>query len=112
MHFPAGSKERWHEIGDLFAPKEFWKETLGDSPGLRSLTIEGTRPGSKCTRLFIKVEPSVKVEHGVYVNSNEHYQLNEDEGVSHLLDILKSEWEDAQAYANTVAERLLSHKAR
>jgi hypothetical protein len=44
IHFPAGSAEKLHQMGDTLAPKEFWGPLLMDGQkrigGLRSLIME------------------------------------------------------------------------
>ena len=109
MHFRiADGKDRWHEIGNLLASKQYWKPLLGDHPGLRSLVIEGVRPGAGSKKLVVKVEPSVKVTHGLYVSTNEQYEAPQDDGLVGLLGVLKSEWEHAQLYAQKIADQVLA----
>ena len=70
------------------------------------MIMEGTREGSDAKYVQVKVEPSTKVD-GVYVLTNEHYELQEGESSGRLMDILGSSWEDAQAFALEMAEHLL-----
>lgn len=116
MHFKVDSEARWHELGDQLAPKEPWKEVLlgprtDGIPGLRSLTMEGNREGSEAKYLRVKVEPSTKVNPGIYFETNEHYQVDEDEPSEKLIQALKTAWNDAQGFALTIATHLLNGKA-
>src|SRR3989304_1023383 len=60
MHYRMPSEERWHALGHLLAPKAAWKDMMVH-PGLRSLIIEGLRVGIPEAKIYVKVEPSVKV---------------------------------------------------
>lgn len=115
MHYKIDSDGRYHALGDTLAPKEPWLEVLrgqreGGFPGLRSLTMEGVREGSEAQFLRVKVEPSVKVLAGIYVETNEHYDLGEDQGVEALTRILETQWESAQDYALRVALHLVGEQ--
>ena len=70
FHFATPSVDVWHAIGDGLAPKEPWHEIM-KLPGLRSMLMEGRREETSQGLLHIKVEPSVKVTHGIYVEVNE-----------------------------------------
>jgi hypothetical protein len=117
----AHGEAEWHKLGDTLAPKDFWKSVLAGRPGLRSLVIQGLREGSSAKSFLVKVEPSLVVPHGVYVDTNEHFVLPSDEGKSgpeggpegqsavlRFLQIARDNWEASQAFALSVADQLLS----
>lgn len=120
MHLRIRDEATWHRIGDALAPKEFWNEVLSGRPGLRSLTIEGKRPDSQALWLRLKVEPSQRIEHGVYVESNEHYVVSsvgtdrvstQTEGLGlarRYLTLLTENWQTSQDFVLQVARNLLS----
>ena len=115
MHFRVDSEARWHDLGDRLTPKDRWKDVLlgprtDGLPGLRSLTMEGNREGSEATYLRVKVEPSLKVNPGIYFETNEHYQLAEEEPSEKLIQTLEAVWNDAQGFALTVATHILRGK--
>jgi hypothetical protein len=62
------SREAWHRIGHLLAPKEPW-DAIMEAPGLRLMLMEGRRQHVKGGTLYVKVEPSVKVERGLFARS-------------------------------------------
>ncbi|MEY9593620.1 hypothetical protein ABIA06_005911 [Bradyrhizobium yuanmingense] len=107
IHFPAGSAEKLHLIGDTLAPKPFWKEWTFEGEerigGLRSLVMEQgvVREGRKVRKdgrsgyIHFKVEPSVRadVPNGVYSHVNDHFDLT-----------LNGEPNDGRAAAELVAE--------
>lgn len=72
-HFQVSDVEVWHSIGDRLAPKEFW--TSLNLPGMRSISIEGSRKDLYAGQVIVQTEPSVQVRNGIYVAHNDHYDL-------------------------------------
>ena len=112
MHFKADSEARWHELGDAWAPKEPWKALLvggreDGSPGLRSLTIEGNREDSRASYVRTRVEPSNRVRPGIFFETNEHYELAKEDDPLDALEVIESEWADAQRFSETLAAHVL-----
>ena len=101
MHFKMPSEESWHILGHGLAPKKLWEGLVGE-PGTRSVVMQAKRSGSQA-KLLVKVEPSLKVQPGVYVGINEQY---DGDGTT-LIDILSSTWDTAQREARKIAEGLL-----
>jgi hypothetical protein len=105
LHFRCSSESKWHHIGHTLTPKEYWTGLL-ENPGMRSLTIEGKRPDSSAKYLRISIAPSPRVEHGVFFDFNEHYELKEP-SVTVAMDALKTHWDTAQTHFLTSAQTLL-----
>jgi hypothetical protein len=105
MHYRAPSLELWHSIGHKLAPKEPW-EGLLESPGMQTIQISGKRAGSSAVRLTVTVQPSVRIQPGVYFGTNEHFEVG-DSSAGELMQILKDTWRSAQEHAKTIAETLL-----
>jgi hypothetical protein len=108
MHFRIPSRERWHGFGHLVAPKKPWQKIMSE-PGLISLVMQDTRkdpPGF----IRVKVEPSTKVEHGVYIQINNHYEAKEKEGLLNFMEILKKSWAEVLENSEKIAEQLLSQE--
>lgn len=110
-HYPleAGELERLREV---VAPSAPW--TLFDtSSELSSLTVQGARsdidhPGY--TRLTI--EPSVRIESGVFISINDHFELDADELEPHertakAIEILDQCWMESIARHDTFTEFVL-----
>lgn len=117
MHFRVDSEMRYHELGDMWAPKEAWKDLLigdrpGGLPGLRSLTMEGKREDCRAQYLRVKVEPSIHVTPGIYFETNEHYQLNAEAEPLDPFEVLSEDWKDALDYTNRIARHLLTMEAK
>lgn len=112
MHFKVDSETRYHDLGDSWAPKDAWKGVLiGERekglPGLRSITMEGNRKGSTAKYIRVKVEPSARVTPGIYIETNEHYELKTEDLPMNPLEILETAWSDAQDFAARIAKHLL-----
>ncbi|WP_380169397.1 hypothetical protein [Jannaschia sp. R86511] len=74
FHFSVPDAARWHEIGDILAPKEIWNSIL-NVPGMLSLAVRGERDDALGGSINVQVEPSRAVTPGVYVNVNSHFAL-------------------------------------
>src|SRR5438552_13627864 len=91
MHFRMPSEEAWHRVGHQLVPKEAW-EGLLDKPGTRSLVVEGKRRESSARYLRITLEPSLQIQPGVYIGTNEHFEISEKEPLTKLLEVFSAEW--------------------
>jgi hypothetical protein len=111
MHYPLGSEDEWHKLGDRLAPKEGWRGVLKTGrPGMRALLIEtmlddsGNPDGPK---LIVKVEPSAQVKVGVYFETNAHYPAPKDNSMAAVLEVLKTRWEEDYNYAAEISDYIL-----
>lgn len=112
FHFPIGSEQDWHAVGDRLAPKEMWRGIL-EKPGMKSLSMEGHRPNQFIGKITVKVEPSQKIEYGVYININDHYEIKDQEtsmGCEEIIDILESSWDESIAGSEEIAKRILEER--
>lgn len=73
-HMEVGGEENWHRIGDLLAPKAVWEGALR-LPGMKSLTLWGVRPDNEAGRQHVTIEPSNRLQYGIYASHNDHYDL-------------------------------------
>jgi hypothetical protein len=108
FHFEMPSMDSWHAVGHLLAPKKPWEEIM-ETPGLRSLLMQGRRKGGSSGTVHIKVEPSLKVVHGLYVEVNEEFKAPngvESHGAQWVPDRLTEDWDHILEYANVAAEHL------
>jgi len=107
-HIQASSETAWDQLGHTLAPKTFW-EPLLEKPGMRSLTIHSVRPDGYKGALNVKVEPSTRIEHGVLVDINDHFELESrypDEGYRAFHEILESQWEISLSRAAKILEHV------
>jgi len=109
FHFKMPSSESWHGVGHLLAPKELWKPIM-EGPGLRTMTMEGRHKQPGGGLLHIKVEPSAKVEQGVYLEINEEFRASgdsESEGAQWVPGRLFQHWDVTMKFAEETADYLL-----
>jgi hypothetical protein len=111
MHFQMESVTAWHRLGDKLAPKEAWAEILPGRPGMLSLSIITDRETPAGSKVHVKVEPSVRLKHGVYFETNEHYIANEG-GLKSLMEIVRERWGESQTYARQIAYHILDWASR
>lgn len=108
-HFALSSVEAWRDIAQRLAPPENW-DLLLPNPGMRSLAIQGTRPDGQPGAVLVRVEPSVRVRPGIYVQVNDHFEVAEPaspEGRSEATRIVSESWEPAMTQAETICRHLL-----
>jgi len=109
FHFTTPSVDVWHKIGHRLAPKEPWHEII-TGPGLRSLLMEGRRDETSQGILRIKIEPSLKIKHGIYVEVNEEFRAPTDgpsEGAQWVPSCLAMQWDPFMAFAENAGRRIL-----
>jgi hypothetical protein len=117
-HYELSSEEEWHALGDRFAPKEFWRGVMSSSirdgtPGMRTLVIEGNRPGSSANWIRVKIEPSLQMspgKYGIFIELHEEHGVKEPdhETTSLLIRRLQGEWEPFLRTADEISEKILS----
>jgi|ERR1700730_5819098 len=107
FHIKMPSRDRYIRIGHLLVPKEPWRDLLED-PVTRSVTVSGLQKrGDHQPTLQVKVEPSNRVESGIFVSTNEHYQLKQNDPPKMLMMALREHWNEAMGAATRVAAHLL-----
>ena len=105
-HYRLEDAAQWHHISNELAPKSRWSELL-DSPHLRSLTMESRRRAGPKGHLQIRVEPSARIENGMFVDVNNHYDVSEKElGCRAMLDVLREQWSTTFADYKDVLKRM------
>jgi hypothetical protein len=106
MHFKMDSREKWHAFGDMdmLAPKEVWAKIMA-KPGLVSLIMQEPRETPEGF-LRVKVEPSGRIDPGIFIEMNNHYTLDK-KSVADMLKILTNSWKDILKNAEDIADYLL-----
>jgi hypothetical protein len=110
FHFRMTSTEAWHELGHLLAPKESWNAIM-EGPGLRSMAMQGRRKQTSGGLLHIKVEPSAKVQPGVYLEVHEEFKPSgecESEGAQWVPGRFAEHWDAIMKFSEDAAEYILS----
>jgi len=105
MHFRMPSTEKQEAFCQLFAPVDVWSDFLG-KPGLRSLKVEDPKTDMSGF-IGIKIEPSKRIEPGIYFEVNNHYEIEEND-IKSMLKILRDCWEKDVSFAWKIAEHYLN----
>ena len=111
MHFRMREPENWASLENALAPKEPWAGILpgrrNDAPTLQTLSLNGNRDGSSAESLTVKIEPSHRVQPGVYMATNEHFEFSEGGSTRGPMNMLSQHWLEALAYSKRLANRLI-----
>jgi len=99
VHYKMHSVESWHEFGHLIAPKPVWQPIMKE-PGLRKLVMEDSRTDPK-GYVRVTIEPSGRVDTGVFVEVNNHFDLK-DKDIQFMLNLLRTSWQKAIGFAESV----------
>ena len=90
-HFASANKEEWHTVGHTLAPKDIWRDVLKD-PGLFNMVIREARTPHDWTN--VTVEPSLKVQPGIYFEVHDHYDIADTEPPPLGADIIMKAFEE------------------
>ena len=91
-HYQLESASQWTFVSDELAPKTRWSALL-ETPSMRSLTMESPRTEGPEGYVLFKVEPSVRISNGVFIDINNHYDVShEGAGCRAMLSVLSRHW--------------------
>jgi hypothetical protein len=108
-HYVMPSPEKWHELGDLLAPKPCWSPLFNGRVGMRSLTVEGRRADCEAKFVRVTVAPSSDVPDGVYFAVNEHYEVEAGpDATKTLTSVIRRNWEPSGHFASNMQRHVLS----
>ena len=114
MHFDLKTEEKWHTLGHRLAPKDpYWSNTM-ISPGMLSVAIEGLRPDEYKGKINVEIRPSKKVQFGVSIRVNDHYEVGNSReiiGADEIIKIMENEWDNAQERAFEIIGGVLATAA-
>jgi hypothetical protein len=114
FHYPLASEKRWHSLGHRLAPKRDWKPYLKD-PGLEALIIRAARADKRDGVVRVRVEPSARVDYGVFIEVNDHYELAKADPPASTTEeaaqILADHWGESLERALQLAEHIASLEA-
>lgn len=112
MHFRLDSEQEWHRLGDRLVPKDGWNPILGGRAGMLSLDVTADKTDSPGAKFNVKVQPSTRVNFGVYFLVNENYPEPKITPLTSLLKILRDRWEGAQSHAAQIANGIIDWTRR
>lgn len=107
-HFAMADEESWHRVGHTLVPPENWP-ALQDA-GVLTVTEQGARTDGFEGYVRVKVEPSVLIRPGVYVQVNDHYQWQPGDGETALQDameVLTTGWRRSADASEALASAII-----
>ncbi|MGQ0465467.1 MAG: hypothetical protein ACT4QG_09115 [Sporichthyaceae bacterium] len=108
-HYRLPDEASWHRFGHRLAPKETVWDSILESAGTRSLLIEGLRTDGYAGHVRVKVEPSVVVGHGIFIEVNDEFRKDEAVPASSWVpDVLNGQWQAIADRSRTIKDHLLS----
>jgi hypothetical protein len=106
------NEAQWHALGHLVAPKAPWAQIL-ETPGLRTLTMEGRRQDGLPGKYYVRVEPSAKRPYGAHIEVTSEYIVpGTGDATAHFVERLQKDWETAMADAEQKVKLLLERAAQ
>ena len=84
------------------------------SPGMLSVAIEGLRPDEYKGKINVEIRPSKKVQFGVSIRVNDHYEVGNSKeiiGADEIIKIMENEWDNAQERAFEIIGGVLATAA-
>ena len=107
-HFAAQTMEVWHEVGHALVPKDPLWTKVSKNPGLLSLSIRGERDDGHRGYVQIKVEPSLQIPNGIYVQVNDHFTRPDgsapNDPAMPLLKVIEDEWTNCLRRADIIIQ--------
>lgn len=112
VHWKMPSEARWHALGDFLVPKTPWARLLYGRVGLRSLLVQSGPREDQPGATFVKIEPSTRIDPGVYVGINQHFQYPEEHASTKTpalwaADTLVAVWKDQFEMSSQIATEIL-----
>jgi hypothetical protein len=109
VHYEMPSIDSWHKVGRELVPSEKWSTFLRE-PGMRSLTVEGLREDDRAGYVRVRVEPSNRVPHGVYIEVNNHLgpvDSPASEPNREVIAVLVEDWGPSQERADEAIKKVV-----
>ena len=107
-HYRASSVEKWHALGHKLVPKEYWQKFF-DNPGMQNLTIKQVpRPDGLSGHVQIIVEPSLRINPGVYVATNDEIYDSDGKvlGAVKAVELIREKWPSMIEFSERVFSSL------
>ncbi|MEI8093899.1 MAG: hypothetical protein WCG80_06765 [Spirochaetales bacterium] len=110
-HFRLRKGTTWNSIAEKYAPSKNFPEGLSDRV-LTNISFEVLRDSFEITgKISVRLEPSVRIENGLYVFINDHFEFAKTPSGSyngeHLVSLLENGWEKSQKKAASICKSLM-----
>jgi hypothetical protein len=115
-HYKMPSEAEYRNLGYHFAPKDKWKGIIS-RPALRSMTEEGNRNDLTGQIDNITLEPSLRVQNGIYIRENRHFGMSDKqsspqrEKMTTLLEAC-SGWNDFLSHYDGVCNSIINFNSK
>jgi hypothetical protein len=109
-HFKIDDADRLQQIGDALVSKQPFNDVRND-PRTLTVRLQGSRLDDHKGQYIVTIEPSGVVTPGIYVGTNEHFDLPDGEAVSGaewMVRMIEEEWDNCLAHAEEVWRVVLS----
>jgi hypothetical protein len=103
-HYRAASVEKWHALGHKLAPKEYWNKFF-ENPGMQNITIKQVpRADGLGGHVQIIVEPSVRINPGVYIATNDEIIASDGSslGATKAVELIREKWPSLLEFSESV----------
>ena len=102
-HFELNSKNKLDTLVNNYCPSGPWDGLLEKSK-LATLINQGNNPFDKKGYVRIKIEPSTKLENGLFIEINNHFAL-ESKNPQDVINVLNEQWEKIREHSfNTMSK--------
>ena len=109
-HIKIESEKKLNDIGDIIAPKQIWEKVL-ETPKTLNVTIQGKQTRDYSGNVNVKVQGSPKVNPGIWININDHYDLESNEPLERCqkaLEILGRLFEESLKRSKKIAMTIVN----
>jgi hypothetical protein len=110
-HFQMGSESDWHAVGHRLVPPDNFDSVL-KQPGLASLVVQGVRDDGRDGARRVKIEPSARLEHGVFIEANDEIRFRPPDSSRSAREVVEllsgSVWDDFETYAARVIDEVFN----
>lgn len=108
-HFQIEGREEMLRLGHLLAPKEYWTGVL-TNPLLRKMVMLSERTDGKKGAVNVTIEPSLRVNSGVFIQVNDHFENKEEQDITALTSVLNAVFQESLARSETIMQHVLAFR--
>jgi hypothetical protein len=110
-HYTSSSEKLWSTLSGEFPSSSRIFASLPD-PEIESIKLSCKRPYNSLPGAFnLILEPSKLFPNGLYINSNDHYEINgysDDQGSGPAMDIITEQWGLSKDFLTSVVSSLVT----
>jgi hypothetical protein len=107
VHFQLPTDKAYDRFGHILLPKErLWNPILSE-PKTLNVSVKGDRPDGYPGHLLVKVEPSIRMERALYIETNDEFRDDSAQDAHWITDILVEQWGAARARISEIRNHLL-----